>query len=159
MNKETLTTYLNDHHAGSVGALELVDNLIEVFEGKPLAPFLRDVRAEIDADQHTLEQLIKQIGANESAVKKAGAWVMEKISRAKFKISEASEDQIGLFMALESLVLGVTGKRELWTALSAAAESIPELRHMDYARLVTRAQEQCDRINTKRLELARKAFL
>src|SRR5438552_19161445 len=34
MSNENLTTYLKDHHAGSVAALELVDHLIETFEGK-----------------------------------------------------------------------------------------------------------------------------
>jgi len=32
MNKTDLTTYLNDHHAGSLGALEMIDHLIEIFK-------------------------------------------------------------------------------------------------------------------------------
>lgn len=157
MKNENLTTYLNDHHAGSVGALELVDHLIETFEGKPREQFFKTLRDEIDQDQGTLVDLIKQIGSDESAVKKAGAWVAEKLSRAKIRVGDG-KDEMGLLHALEGLVLGIAGKRELWTALSAAAESVPELRGLDYARLITRAQEQCDKVNAKRLELARKVF-
>jgi hypothetical protein len=57
MSKEELTIYLNDHLAGSVGALELVDHLIETYKGKPLEEFFRDLRNEIGADQDTLQDL------------------------------------------------------------------------------------------------------
>jgi hypothetical protein len=34
-----LDSYLNDHLAGSVGALELLDHWIKLYKGKPLANF------------------------------------------------------------------------------------------------------------------------
>ena len=158
MSKQDLTIYLNDHLAGSVGALELVDHLIETYKGKPLEQFFKDLRDEIDADQSTLEKLIETLGAKESAMRKAGAWVAEKLSRAKIRLSDSQEGQMGLLHALEGLVLGITGKRGLWDALAAAAETMPELRELDYARLENRAIEQRDRIEAKRLEVARQVF-
>jgi hypothetical protein len=158
MSKQDLTIYLNDHLAGSVGALELVDHLIETYRGKPLEQFFKDLRDEIDADQGTLEKLIETLGAKESAMRKAGAWVAEKLSRAKIRLSDSQEGQMGLLHALEGLVLGITGKRGLWDALAAAAETMPELRELDYARLENRAIEQRDRIEAKRLEVARQVF-
>src|SRR5271169_822142 len=146
MSKQDLTIYLNDHLAGSVGALELVDHLIETYRGKPLEQFFKDLRDEIDADQSTLEKLIETLGSKESAMRKAGAWVAEKLSRAKIRLSDSQEGQMGLFHALESLVLGITGKRGLWAALAAAAETMPELRELDYAWLENRAKEQRDRV-------------
>ena len=65
---------------------------------------------------------------------------------------------MGLFHAFEGLVLGITGKRALWTALAAAADTAPQLRLLDYARLEKRAAEQCGRVDAKRLEIARKIF-
>jgi hypothetical protein len=158
MSKQDLTIYLNDHLAGSVGALELVDHLIETYRGKPLEQFFKDLRDEIDADQSTLEKLIETLGAKESAMRKAGAWVAEKLSRAKIRLSDSQEGQMGLLHALEGLVLGITGKRGLWDALAAAAETMPQLRELDYARLENRAIEQRDRIEAKRLEVARQVF-
>jgi len=158
MSKQDLTIYLNDHLAGSVGALELVDHLIETYRGKPLEQFFKDLRDEIDADQSTLEKLIEILGAKESAMRKAGAWVAEKLSRAKIRLSDSQEGQMGLLHALEGLVLGITGKRGLWDALAAAAETMPQLRELDYARLENRAIEQRDRIEAKRLEVARQVF-
>lgn len=158
MNKIDLTTYLNDHHAGSLGAIEMVNNLIETFQGKPLEHFFKDLRAEIETDQHTLEDLIDKIGADESAIKKAGAWVAEKVSRAKIRVSDSAGDQLGLLHALEALMLGITGKRALWTALAAAAADVAQLRQLDYAKLEQRAIKQRDRVETKRREVARQVF-
>jgi hypothetical protein len=158
MSKEDLSIYLNDHLAGSVGALELLDHLIETYKGKPLEQFFKDVHGEIAADQNTLQDLIEKLGKKESAVRKAGAWVAEKLSRAKIRLSDSEEGQMGLLHALEGLVLGITGKRGLWTALAAAADSLPQLRELDYERLVKRALEQCDRVEAKRLEVAREVF-
>jgi hypothetical protein len=153
-----LITYLKDHLAGSVAALELVDRLIETYKGKPLEQFFKDLRNEIDADQGELQDLIEKLGEKESALRKAGLWMAEKFSRAKIRLSGSEEDQMGLLHALEGLVLGITGKRGLWTALAAAADTVPQLRELDYARLEKRAAEQCDRVDAKRLEIAGKIF-
>ena len=111
MHLEDLSSYLNDHLAGSVGALELLDRLMNIYKGKPLERFFRDLRNEIDADQETLKELIAKLGEKESAVRKAGAWIVEKLSRAKIQLSEAREGEMGLFLALEGLVLGISRKR------------------------------------------------
>ena len=90
-----LSSYLNDHLAGSVGALELLDRLIETYKGKPLERFFRDLRSEIDADQEILKELIARLGGKESAVRKAGAWIVEKLSRAKIQLSETRKGRWG----------------------------------------------------------------
>ena len=156
---EELTKYLNDHLAGSVGALELLDRLIETYEGKPLANFFQKFRADIHQDQEQLRELIQKLGVQESAVRKAGAWIAEKLSRAKIELSESANGEAGLFLALEALVLGITGKRSLWRALQAASRTVPQLARLDYAGLEKRAIEQCERVEAKRLETARTAFM
>jgi hypothetical protein len=158
MTKEELPSYLKDHLAGSVGALELLDHLIETYKGEPLEEFFQNLRDEIDADQETLQDLIEELGEKESAVRKAGAWVAEKLSRAKIRLSASEKNQLGLLRALEGLVLGITGKRALWAALAVAADAVPQLRELDYARLQKRAAEQCYRVEVKRLEVAREVF-
>lgn len=155
---DDLSSYLNDHLAGSVGALELLDRLIDVYKGKPLERFFRDLRDEIDADQETLKELIAKLGEKESSVRKAGAWIVEKLSRAKIQLSETREGELGLFLALEGLALGIHGKRSLWRALAAASETAPHLRGPDYAALEKRAIEQHDKVEAKRLEVAREVF-
>ena len=153
-----LTNYLNDHLAGSVGALELLDRLIDTYRDKPLENFFQGLRDDIHHDQEQLKELMQKLGAEESAVRKAGAWVVEKLSRAKIDLEEAAEGGTGLLLALEALVLGITGKRSLWRALQAASRTVPQLARLDYAALEKRAIEQCERVEAKRLEAARTAF-
>ncbi|HEX7518225.1 MAG TPA: hypothetical protein VF345_13180 [Chthoniobacterales bacterium] len=155
---DDLSSYLNDHLAGSVGALELLDRLMKIYKGKPLERFFRDLRHEIDADQETLKELIAKLGEKESTVRKAGAWIFEKLSRAMIQLSETREGELGLFLALEALALGINGKRSLWRALAAASETAPHLRGPVYATLEQRAIEQHDRVEAKRLEVTRKVF-
>jgi hypothetical protein len=158
MSMEDLTIYLNDHLAGSVSAIELVDHLIETYKGKPLEPFFTNLRNEIDADQRALQDLIKKLGEKESAVRKAGAWVAEKLARMKVRVNDSEKDQMGLLQALEGLLLGITGKEALWSALEAASENVASLRGWDYARLQQSAREQRDLVDAKRLGSAREVF-
>lgn len=155
---ENLSSYLNDHLAGSVGALELLDRLVKIYEMEPLGRFFQDLRAEIEADQETLKELIQKLGEEESTVRKAGAWIVEKLSRAKIQLSEAREGEMGLFLALEGLALGIAGKQSLWRALVAASQTVPQLGRLDYAGLEQRAVQQLDRVEKKRLEVAREVF-
>lgn len=150
---QNLGVYLNDHLAGSVGALELMDHLIEASEGSEFTLFLTTLRKDIEADQRVLEKLLLQTGEPQSAVRKAGAWIMEKISRSKLEPS-AKDNWLGLFQALEALSLGITGKRALWRTLAAAEGAVPELRGLDYSHLGQRATEQIGRVEAKCSELA-----
>lgn len=153
---DELSDYLNDHLAGSVAALELLDRLVAACAGKPLERFFRDLRTDISADQEKLSELIAKLDVHESAVAKVSAWFVEKLSRPKIDLD--GESTVGFFLALEALVLGITGKRSLWRALQAASRTIPELARLDYAGLEKRAIEQCERVEARRLEIARGVF-
>jgi hypothetical protein len=63
-----------------------------------------------------------------------------------------------LLESLEALSLGIEGKRVLWLALSAAAEVTSGLRIADYERLQDRAEEQRNRVEERRLEVAKAAL-
>jgi hypothetical protein len=152
-----LRIYLNDHLAGSVAALELLDHLIKQHEGKSLGIFFRDLGTEIRADQETLRSLIGKLGAEESSVRKAGAWIAQKFSKMKIGAADA-EDSFGLLQALEALALGITGKKLLWRSLDAIALHVPKLQGTDFGRLEMRAEEQIARVEAERLRTAREVF-
>jgi hypothetical protein len=67
--------------------VRVVDHLVETYKEKSIEQFFKDLRREIEADQDTLQDLIEKLGKKESAVRKAGAWVAEKLSRAKIRLS------------------------------------------------------------------------
>ena len=154
-----LATYLNDHLAGSVAALELLDDLIKTYDGKPLAKFFTDLRHDIRADQEVLPRLLKRFKAGQSPIRKAGAWLAGKFSRAKMQASGEKVGELGLVQALEVLVLGITGKQLLWRSLSATFGNSPLLKGINLEQLEERAIEQIERVEAKRLEAAREVFL
>jgi hypothetical protein len=151
-----LDSYLNDHLAGSVGAVELINHWIEVCEGKQLGEFFTAIKNDISSDQQILRDLMRALGAEESSVRRAGAWAVEKLSRAKFAIAGDEIGGLGLLLALETLVIGITGKKLLWRALAAA--DLPQLQEIDFAKLTRRAEQQIDRVEAERIRAAQQAL-
>jgi len=156
MANEHLATYLNDHLAGSVVAVELIESLESSHEGSPVAAFMRELRIDIEADQKELQRLMSSLEISESRTRQASAWLTEKLTSLKLRFDDSEDGNLRLFESLEALSLGIEGKQSLWRALSATAEVSPELRILDYDLLQKRAQEQRERVESKRLEVARK---
>lgn len=158
MAHDHIATYLNDHLAGSVVGLELMENLEAVYAGKPIAVFIAKLRVDVEADRQELEDIMDRLQISESRTRKASAWLTEKFTQLKLRLDDPAHGDLRLFESLEALSLGIEGKRSLWIALSAAAEVSPELRIADYHGLRQRAEEQRDRVETKRLEVAKVAL-
>jgi hypothetical protein len=151
-----LDSYLNDHLAGSVGALELVGHWAQLYKGKPLGTFFTDIEAQIRADQDTLRDLMRSLGIKESNVRRAGAWAAEKVGRARFMIAGDEPAGLGLVLTLEGLIMGIAGKRLMWRAL--AAVNLPKLEAFDFKELQRRAEQQIERTEAERIRAARRAF-
>lgn len=158
LNTEHLSSYLNDHLAGAVAALELIEHLAKKFHGTALEACLAELHNDVTADEQVLRDLLKTWDVNESAVRKAGAWIAEKFGRVKFALGDYEENGPGLLEALEALALGITGKQLLWRSLARASETIPELRGPDYRKLEERAVTQREIVEEKRLAAASTAF-
>jgi hypothetical protein len=158
MANESLATYLNDHLAGSVVALELLDHLEEDGAGTAEASILADVHADIEADRQELEAFMAQRGIAVSAPRKATGWLVEKLSELKLRLDDAGDGALRRLEALETVSLGIAGKQALWHALAAAAEDAPELNGLDYARLGRRAETQREMVERLRLHAAKEAL-
>jgi hypothetical protein len=154
---KALASYLNDHLAGSVAAIELLDHLIKKQTGRRAAKFLAELRDDVQADQKVLQNLIGKLDLEESGVRKAGAWIVEKIGQAKISFGGETGD-LGLLQALEGLALGITGKKLLWRALRMVEAELPALQDIDLSRLEQQAADQFERVEKERLHLAREAF-
>src|SRR6266487_6702130 len=151
-----LDSYLNDHLAGSISALELIAHWKEVHKGEPLGSFFVETEREIKADQDTLHDVMRSLGVEESKVRQAGAWAAEKVGRARLMIAGDEPGSLGLVLTLEGLIMGITGKKLLWRALAAA--NLPQLSGYDFKELERRAEQQIERTETERIRAARQAF-
>jgi hypothetical protein len=158
VNPDTLTTYLNDHLAGSVVAVGLLEHLRELSKGTQREKLFAGLQSEIEEDQAVLQGLLRDLGEKESRIRKTAAWLAEKLAEVKLKFDDSGSGELALLEALESLGLGVLGKLSLWRALELGRESVPELRKLDFERLKSRAVAQHDRIEAERRQAARSAL-
>lgn len=157
MTNATLATYLNDHLAGSVVALELLDHLEEERAGTTDAQVLTDLHAEIMADRQQLEAFMARLGIAVSRPRMATAWLTEKLSELKLHLDDPGHGALRWLEALEAVSLGIVGKQALWQSL-AAADDAPEFGSLDYAELVRRAMEQHRIVEALRLRAAKEAL-
>jgi hypothetical protein len=157
--RKGLTTYLNDHLAGSVAALEIVDHLIEHAQKSQWRTSLAQLRKDIEEDQEILRDLLKKVGGSESPMRKAAAWLGEKIGEVKLRLDDRGNGELRLLEALEALCLGIQGKLALWRALATTAERVSELQQLDYAELERRGTEQFEQTDALRLEAAAEALV
>ena len=154
---KNLGTYLNDHVAGSVLALELLDHLIDLPEG-PDRRLLTQLRTEIQEDQEVLRQLLRSVGTEESTARKAAAWLTEKLGRVKLRLDESGSGELRMLEGLETLALGIQGKLALWRSLATLGDAVPPLKTLDLVRLQARALEQFERVDRLRLHAARRGL-
>jgi hypothetical protein len=159
MANEQIANYLNDHLAGSVAALELLEHLEAAHASTPLERFFAELREEVTADRQELEALMSRLQVAQSRTRKATAWVAEKITELKLRVDDRAGGALRLLEGLEALSLGIAGKQAMWRALAAAAEDATELQVATYERLVKRAEEQRLRVEVVRLEAAKKALV
>ena len=158
MANRHLATYLNDHLAGSTLALELLAHVERTHSGSPLGSFAGALWAEITADRQELESLLAWLHISQSLPRRAAAWLTEKVTELKLRLEDPSGGALRLLEILDTVSIGIEGKRLLWRSLSAAAADSPELRGPDYGRLEERAEEQRRAVETVRLEAAKAAL-
>jgi HAD superfamily hydrolase (TIGR01509 family) len=156
MSKEYLSTYLNDHLAGSYLAVEILDHLAA--ETPSLSSSLSALKAEIEEDREQLKTLMAKQHIEESRVRKAGGWIADGLTEFKLAVDDDEKGRLRRLERLEALAIGIDGKIALWRALDAAARANTELGGMDYEGLIKRGQDQRARVETLRLQAAREAL-
>jgi hypothetical protein len=159
MANQQIATYLNDHLAGSVVGLELLEHLKTTHAGTPLEAFFGELYDDVAQDRQELETIMSRLQIAQSPVRKAAAWVAEKFSELKLVVEDPAGGAFRLLEAVEALSLGIEGKKILWRALAATAEGADWLQIADYDKLVKRAEEQRQRVEEVRVQAAKSAFL
>lgn len=158
MANDALATYLNDHLAGSVIALELLEHVETERAGTPDAHVLARLRAEIAEDRAELERLLQRLHIPASKPRQLTAWLTEKLGEVKLRIDDPGHGALRRLEALETVSLGIEGKRSLALALAAAAGGIPALADFDAEALARRADNHRAMVEPLRLAAAREAF-
>jgi hypothetical protein len=156
MAEKHLATYLNDHLAGSVTGLQLMEYLEAEHGGTNVAEVIAQVRAEIEEEQKELEALIERLQFTQHSPRQVMAWLTEKAAQVKLRLDDPADGALRLFETLEAIAIGIQGKGALWRALATA--SVPGLPVADYERLAQRSEDQHRRVEALRLEAAKVAL-
>lgn len=154
ISDKPLNVYLNDHLAGARFGSDLARRLA----GRMGATTMTALSEEIEQDRQTLQQMMDRLGTSRNPVKEAATWVAEKVSHVKLSGLTAGHREFGLFMALETLSLGIEGKRSLWVALARVTDHYPELSEFDLVALRERAAAQRRVVEAERAATARRAL-
>jgi len=158
MAHRPIDVYLNDHLAGATFGADLARQLAARTEGTDLHPEMSRLAADIEADLDTLTDLMERIGATRNPAKQLATWVAEKASRLKLAGVTSGNDELGTFLSIEALALGVEGKASLWTTLLELRGHYPELASPDLDDLLQRAQRQRQVLETERTAAAQRSL-
>jgi hypothetical protein len=131
-----LEIYLSDHLAASLAGVELARRIARS------NPELDGVRAEIEEDRETLRRAVAQLGFSESKPKEALARAGEKLARLKLNGRLLRASPLSRVLELETLSVGIAGKRALWQTLQRVPGTEHALDDVQLAELVERAQRQ-----------------
>jgi hypothetical protein len=153
-----LATYLNDHLAGSMAAIDLAQKAADKNGGEPLGVFLTDLAKEVDEDRVALEGIMDRLGVEKGSAKATAGRVVEKVSRLRMHENVTGDPDLSRVLELETLLMGVTGKLRLWHSLQEAMASDPRLAGVDLDALVRRAHDQLARLDGHHRDAAARAF-
>ena len=158
MADNPIDVYLNDHLAGAMLGSDLVEQIEAQNHGTALGELMESLAPQIEQDRQALIDLMQQLDSSKNPVKQATAWIAEKASRAKFSGMTSGEPELGTFMALEALALGVRGKACMWKALKQVADQHPPIASMNLDELIDRAHTQQDALERERLAAGTRAL-
>jgi hypothetical protein len=153
---KALATYLKDHMAGAVHAIETLKTMRDRQKNTPLGDFADKLLPQVEQDRQTLKDLAEKAVGESGSTKEVVTWFAEKASR--LKLTHESNYSLGTFEALEFLEIGIYGKSALWRALEVAAATHPCLQGIDFKHLVARAEEQRRLVEDRRLGVAPRAL-
>ena len=153
-----LHIYLQDHLAGAMFGLQLAQRCQRNNEGSELAEPLAKLTAEIAEDRRTLQAIMRDVGAEASRTKVAAGWTLEKVRRLKPNGRFFEYTPLARVVELESLAIGISGKKAMWRALEDVASDDRRFARHDFSALAERADDQLARVEALRLSAARTAF-
>jgi len=154
-----LTRYVNDHLAGSSGALLLVDEIASHHDDPEARQFFDSLKGKIEEDRATLDGLLKRIAEEPSALMKAAGGIAARVGGLKLMWEKVEPGKLGMFEALEMLTLGIQGKRLLWIIMREIQPWFPEWKSLNFQELELEAIRQRDEVEEWRIRAGKDTLI
>ena len=152
MSDRLLSTYLNDHLAASLAALELARRVAGSNRDNAIGRELEQLAFALEEDRQALQNAMDRLGVTRDVTKLVVGWSAEKLGRLKLNGRLIGYSPLSRVEELEILTLGVEGKLLLWQSLGR----IGALEQPD--ELVKRARSQLRVLRRLRLQAVEQAF-
>ena len=140
MNERALATYLNDHLAGSSAALWTATRLIGAHRNDAIGTYMSTFREQLVDERNLLRSLLERLPAHESLVKRTVGAVGAALMWTRSALPLPGTPS--LLEDLESLAIGVWGKRLLWGTLARVAARDQRFADVDLDGLAGSAEDQ-----------------
>lgn len=153
-----LGIYLNDQLSLGLVWRELARRTARSNRSTPLGDAVQEVATAIAEDVRTFETIMRTLGVRANPVKTGLAVVVERVGRLKPNGRLVSYSPLSRFMELEILIMGIEGKKQLWTTLRDLAGLAARLQDIDFDHLILRAEEQRGLLEPHRARAGKEAF-
>lgn len=156
--QKRLKIYLQDHFAGSVVGIELARRTAKANHGTEFGGPLTQIANEIEQDRDELKRIMSSVGVSANPIKSGLAWGTEKAGRLKTNGQLRGYSPLSRHLEVEGLISGVIGKLSLWRSLRALAPHDPRLDPARLDELVTKAEDQLQRLHALGEQSSETAF-
>jgi hypothetical protein len=152
---EALGRYLRDHLSGSDTALAVVERLQREGDDPGIRSLATALQRDFVEEREVVRTLLSSIGVSGHSTKRAAARV---VGGLVGPMAGGRRGELSLLRTLESLAVGVQGKRCLWRALGAAFPARSGAGPRTFVELEAMAVAQWEAIERVRQPLARATF-
>jgi hypothetical protein len=156
--RKLLGTYLNDHLAGSIVGGELARRIARQNSDNEYGRETAEIAEQIEQDKLELRRIMTRLDVPQKRLRLGIAWAVEKVTRLKPNGRLIGYSPLSRVLELEGLVMGITGKLELWRTLDQLEDANPGLDKAQIRELIGRAEAQRDRVDDLRLKAAAEAM-
>ena len=153
-----LGIYLNDQLALGVAGRELARRAASENPGSELGAFLERLAREVTEDVEVLEAAMHRLGIPLSRMKRPLALVAERVGRLKPNGQLRGYSPLSRFVELETLALGLDGKKLLWANMRDVARVGDRLVDVDFDGLIERATRQREELEPFRVAAGRESL-
>jgi hypothetical protein len=149
---------MNDQLALGVLWREVARRAARENRGSEAGSALGRVAQEITEDVAAFEAMMRRLGVRRNRAKVGLAIAAERAGRLKLNGGIGGYQPLSRFAELEFLIMGITGKVQLWETLRDLAGLAARLPDVDFDSLIARAEEQRALLEPHREGAGRRAF-
>ena len=153
--RRALATYLRDHLAGADTAIQVVEGLRDAYPGGPEGALFESLYDQFREDRGVVEGILAELGDTSRSTRRLAGRATGNALRV---VAGGTPGNLSLFRTLETLAIGVQGKRCLWRAAQALIALPHPPGRRSFVELESDAVRQWETIERHRWTLVPRTF-